>query len=139
MGLFHDVGKVFLFHLISKAIEENKAFLGVFTKEIIIKILSTMHNKLGESMIRKWNYPEEFCDIVRSHNATLEIAKKSKTILTTFFSNLLTRKAGFSLLPYEGSENDLAQAAGLLNLTGQLEVIETELKEEVGKIREIFT
>ena len=137
-GLFHDVGKVFLFHLISKAIEGNKSLFNIFTNDIINKLLTVMHHKLGETLIRNWNYSAEFTEIVKNHNDPLDLIKNSKPLLTTFFSNLLTRKIGFSLIPYEGSENDLLQAAALLNLNDPLEQIEAELKENMEKIGEIF-
>lgn len=140
LGLTHDVGKVFLFNLISKALEESRKYVYVFTEEVNNKLIKSMHNQLGENMMIKWNYSKEFIEVAKDHNSKLEKISKLKHVLITYFSNLLTRKIEYSLYPYdEESVANLSEAASLLQLeNNQIDEIEISLKDIVSKIKENF-
>ena len=87
------------------------------------------------SPIEKWNYPAAFRDVVRLHNDPSNIAIRPEGVIVTYFSNLLSRKVGFSLHAYEGDPLSDESLASALNMdTGILDELEESLRETTDKI-----
>lgn len=68
-------------------------------------------------LAEKWEYPPAFREAVRLHNDAINIERRSEPVAVTYFSNLLTRKIGFSLVPYDGDPLSSKTLADALNRT----------------------
>jgi HD-like signal output (HDOD) protein len=139
LGLTHDLGKVFLVQLIAKALEQDPAREQVFSDHIISALLKLMHNQVGALIITKWNYPAIFIEIAHHHNDSVEQACASLPLAATYYSNLLTRKLGYSLDSFDSQQDNLEKAASYLKLTpDQSQEFETVLGDTIHKIKGSF-
>jgi HD-like signal output (HDOD) protein/CheY-like chemotaxis protein len=142
MGLLHDIGKLAILHLIQIGYER-----GIWTKRtisdaLIADLFLREHNSIGRRLMEKWEYDKSFQDMVFLHNDDVsKIRCYSEPVVVTYYSNLLTRKMGLSLLPCpEGPDplgaHDFAQA---LNMTPETrDKIEKSLRDTLSKIQESY-
>ncbi len=118
MGLLHDIGKLLIIHL---ACEGEKKGLWksphAVSEGVIRRVFAMRHNDLGARLLEKWNYPGSFQTVVRLHNDRYEIEQRHESVVVTYISNLLTRKLGFSLLPYDNDEELRHAMLDALNMT----------------------
>ncbi|HNY26199.1 MAG TPA: response regulator [Candidatus Sumerlaeota bacterium] len=118
MGLLHDIGKLLIIHL---ACEGEKKGLwkspNSVSEGVIRRVFAMRHNDLGARLLEKWNYPASFQTVVRLHNDRYEIEQRHESVVVTYISNLLTRKLGFSLLPYDNEEELRHAMLDALNMT----------------------
>jgi HD-like signal output (HDOD) protein/CheY-like chemotaxis protein len=142
MGLLHDIGKLAILHLIQIGYER-----GIWTKRtisdaLIADLFLREHNSIGRRLMEKWEYDKSFQDMVFLHNDDVsKIRCYSEPVVVTYYSNLLTRKMGLSLLPCpEGPDplgaHDFAQA---MNMTPETrDKIEKSLRDTLSKIQESY-
>jgi HD-like signal output (HDOD) protein len=118
MGLLHDIGKLLIIHL---ACEGEKKGLwkspNAVSEGVIRRVFTMRHNDLGARLLEKWNYPANFQTVVRLHNDRYDIEQRHESVVVTYISNLLTRKLGFSLLPYDNDEELRHAMLDALNMT----------------------
>jgi HD-like signal output (HDOD) protein/DNA-binding NarL/FixJ family response regulator len=118
MGLLHDIGKLLIIHL---ACEGEKKGLwkspNAVSEGVIRRVFTMRHNDLGARLLEKWNYPGSFQTVVRLHNDRYEIEQRHESVVVTYISNLLTRKLGFSLLPFDNEEELRHAMLDALNMT----------------------
>ena len=136
MGLLHDIGKLLIIHLLQVGIEKGEWRESDITEDTVNQIMTIRHNDLGARLLEKWQYPGSFREVVRLHDDTTNIHFRSEAVLVTYFSNLLTRKVNFSLLPYEGDPLSDRTLANALNMPPKRrEEFERTIKEITSKIQ----
>jgi putative nucleotidyltransferase with HDIG domain len=136
MGLLHDIGKLLIFHLTEMGIKEGRWGPQGLPQDVLHKLLAMRHNDLGARLLEKWDYPMVFRDIVRLHDDETNIERRSEPVIVTYFSNLLTRKVGFSLLPYEGDPLSNKALADALNMSGETrDAFEVSIRVMTDKIK----
>ncbi len=135
MGLLHDIGKLLIIHLIQVGIEHSMWREADATEDTISQVMMIRHNDMGARILEKWQYPADFRDVVRLHDDHANIQVRSEAVLVTYFSNMLTRKVGFSLIPYQGDPISDHELANALNMTPQRrKQFEKTIKEITSKI-----
>lgn len=143
MGLLHDIGKLVILHLIQEGYDKKIWTKKNITDDLIDELFEKRHNVMGARLLMKWDYDKSFLDVVFFHNDDdQKVRFYDEPIVVTFFSNLLTRKMGFSLLPYPENEDPLSghEIAQALNMSPDVrERIETRLHETVQKIKQSFS
>ncbi len=118
MGLLHDIGKLLIVHLACEG-EKKKLWKSpnAVSEGVIRRVFAMRHNDLGARLLEKWNYPGSFQTVVRLHNDRYDIEQRHESVVVTYISNLLTRKLGFSLLPYDNDEELRHAMLDALNMT----------------------
>jgi HD-like signal output (HDOD) protein len=66
-GLLHDIGQLLILKVMEKVIQEEKSTLKI-SKELTIEIMRSMHCESGYDLLRRWNLPDIYCQIVRNHH-----------------------------------------------------------------------
>ncbi len=66
-SLMHDIGKLFLITLIEK-IKESKDVPFVPSTAIIHEIINSQHAIQGYNLLKKWNIPDRYCQVVKEHH-----------------------------------------------------------------------
>jgi HD-like signal output (HDOD) protein len=141
MGLLHDIGKLVIIHLLQQGYERKIWTKNTITDELLEELLQRRHNILGARILIQWEYDRAFQEVVFHHNdADSKVCRYGEAVVVTYYSNLLTRKMGFSLREYPPADplngHDLAQA---LNMSPDVrDRVEASLSETVQKIRESF-
>jgi putative nucleotidyltransferase with HDIG domain len=78
-GIVHDIGEVFLSNYLKNDFEKIIDLIKGTSHSFIdaeILLLGTSHCEIGLCMANKWNFPQEYCDVIAHHhapqNATLD-------------------------------------------------------------------
>lgn len=78
-GIVHDIGEVFLSNYLKNDFEKIIALIKGTSHCFIdaeTLLLGTSHCEIGFCMANKWNFPQEYCDVIAHHhaphNATLD-------------------------------------------------------------------
>ncbi|MCF6248710.1 MAG: HDOD domain-containing protein [Desulfobacula sp.] len=66
-SLMHDIGKLFLITLIEK-VKESKEFPFVPSTSIIHEIIDSQHAIQGYNLLKKWNIPDRYCQVIKEHH-----------------------------------------------------------------------
>lgn len=142
MGLLHDIGKLLILHLIQQGYDRKLWTKKTITDELLEEVLKRRHNAMGARLLLKWEYDQSFQDVVYLHNdPDGQVCQYEEPVVVTYYSNLLTRKMGFSLLPYPSEidplgRHDIAQA---LNMSPDVRnKVEAHLQETIKKIQESY-
>jgi HD-like signal output (HDOD) protein len=92
-ALFHDVGKMWALMIIVELTEK-----GVIKKVdnigTIIKILASLHAKLGTSLLKSWNFSEDIYDVVLHHHNIVD--PNNKVIKVVLASDQFAKMCGFT-------------------------------------------
>jgi HD-like signal output (HDOD) protein len=94
-GLLHDIGKLFLLKVLDEL--DKTGQLGVHLTEALVReVLDGLHTEQGHTLMRQWNLPEEYCEVVRDHH--LEECDPQKILLLLVrLTNLACRKTGIGM------------------------------------------
>ncbi|HNY26110.1 MAG TPA: HDOD domain-containing protein [Candidatus Sumerlaeota bacterium] len=137
MGLLHDIGKLLILYLVHLGEKSGRWKEGEVSEDILMPFFAMRHHDLGMRLLQNWDYPDSFLKVVRLHNDDRNIHSHDESVVVTFFSNLLTRKLGFSLVPYVGdplTNNGLVTALNLSRRT--INDIELAVLETIENIRQ---
>lgn len=139
MGLLHDVGRLLILHLSEKAVRARKIAPEDLREDVLLTLMKNLHNEFGARLIHTWGYPKAFEEVVALHDDTEGIRKHAEPVIVTYFSNILARKIGYSLVPYDPEKDDEARLAEVLNIApGTSLLLEDHLKELVERIRKSY-
>ncbi|HPS02848.1 MAG TPA: HDOD domain-containing protein, partial [Candidatus Sumerlaeota bacterium] len=136
LGLLHDIGKLLILHLLEIGRKDgrwNESDLDEFN---VSQIMLMRHHDLGARLLEKWIYPPRLHEVVRLHNDTDGLSHHNEGVVVTYFANLLTRKFGYSLIPFEEKDFSLYAIASALNFTpATCEEIEREVCDLIARIK----
>jgi putative nucleotidyltransferase with HDIG domain len=136
MGLLHDIGKLLVMHLIETGRRRGAWGDRVATEAVVRKLMAMRHHDLGARLLEKWHYPVAFQDVVRLHDDDANIHTRAEHVIVTYYSNVLTRKLGFSLVPYEGNPLSNRQLAEALNMDPEIrDDLEDSMKTITDRIQ----
>ena len=139
MGLLHDIGKLLIIQMLQQAVEDKIWSRDNVSEEMLLQVMQTLHNPLGLRLMQKWGYPEAFHNVISQHNNDDKVQEFGEPVVVTYFSNLLTRKMGFSLLENDEALLNRHEIAQALNMDSSTrEKIEKELEATVSKIGDSF-
>jgi len=96
-GLLHDCGKVLVLTAMDRL--EQDGIASAAPRELLIELMSALHEELGQRVLLSWNLSEELAAVARSHHEFSEDA--DMLLLCVQAANLITRKLGFHLEPDE--------------------------------------
>ncbi len=139
MGLLHDIGRLLVLFLLDNAFRHGDVAPEEVDENTILGIMTACHHEYGERLIEKWEYSKIFRDVVTLHNDDKHINEHEEPVIITYFSNIITRKLGFSLVPYDDRLNINEAVLDVLNLTvGKQLQLEEQIRKVVVKVRDSF-
>lgn len=65
-GMLHDIGKLLLLRVVDDLKEQNKTFQP--SEALVLELLASLHNRHGHALMKQWNIPELYCDVVARHH-----------------------------------------------------------------------
>ena len=138
-GLLHDIGKFLITSLIQQGFDLGLWNPRIVTPRLALALIQKRHNELGARLLRKWQYPDDFVEVVAHHNDDANIHRYHESVVVTYYSNALTRKLGYSLVQHDPailSNHDLAQALNLNDTIG--EKIEQAAQAMIDRIKKSY-
>jgi HD-like signal output (HDOD) protein/DNA-binding NarL/FixJ family response regulator len=139
MGLLHDIGRLLVLFLLDNCFRQGDVNPEEVDEGTILGIMTACHHEYGERLIEKWEYSKVFRDVVTLHNDDKHINEHDEPVIITYFANIITRKLGFSLVPYDERLNINEAVLDVLNLTmGKQLQLEEQVRNVVIKVRDSF-
>lgn len=130
-GLLHDVGKLFLLEIIDEMLQDKPPTTEAMTS--IGEVLDCLHVPLGNLLMRQWQMPDLYCQVVSQHEE--DQWDEQNTILAMVrLTNLTCKRIGIGLHHNPKVVPFATREAELLGLT---EVVVCELEmyiEDVLKV-----
>ena len=134
MGLTHDIGKVVLLRAFSEVQQETN-----LRTEDILAAIQEAHQSIGNVLIRRWGFGDEFTRVVSLHEGANFTEQTNKEILIVHLSNILTRKIGFSFFDWDGNDPaDILSAKLLGASTESIDKVENKVKEVLRDVAHLF-
>lgn len=96
-GLLHDIGKLFLLKVLDELNKSGE--LGVsISPALVSEVLNSMHVEQGYTLMKKWNMPDMYCEVVRDHH--IEDWKQGNALLALVrIVNQACNKMGIGMRP----------------------------------------
>lgn len=66
-GLMHDIGKLALLKVLDD-IHRSKESSAHFSEQLIYEVMDAMHQEVGYQLMKRWNFPDFYCDIAKGHH-----------------------------------------------------------------------
>ncbi|MBT0666064.1 HDOD domain-containing protein [Geobacter pelophilus] len=66
-GLLHDIGKLFLLKVLDELCKSGELGISV-SPALVSEVLNSMHEEQGYILMKKWNMPDIYCDVVQDHH-----------------------------------------------------------------------
>lgn len=76
-GIVHDIGEVFFSHFFREDFQTIVESISGTTRSFVEAeeaVLGTTHCEVGFCLAKKWNFPNEYCDVILNHHTPLEAA-----------------------------------------------------------------
>ncbi len=91
-GLMHDIGELYLLKVLEKLAQDREHPLQL-TDALVGEILEAMHEEIGYRLMVKWELPEIYAQVTRSHHA-YEFDENNALLLITRLLDTLCHKLG---------------------------------------------
>lgn len=139
MGLLHDIGKLLIIHISELHLRAGKWKTEYLNESIIKGLMDAYHHDFGKKLMQKWEYSDAFKAVVSHHNDDENIQQQPEGVVVTYFSNLIARKLGYSLVPYDVDLLSNKVLAETLNMSaGTQLILEKKLADQVGNIKNSY-
>jgi HD-like signal output (HDOD) protein len=66
-GLLHDIGKLLLLRVLDELIQTKRLRFPP-SAELVVKLLTGLHTEHGYALMKTWNIPDTYAEIVRDHH-----------------------------------------------------------------------
>jgi putative nucleotidyltransferase with HDIG domain len=138
MGLFHDIGKLFLLQVFGEL--EIKGQLGEEVSRIeMFNDFDTHHGKFGAALLKKWKFPALYSQIAMYHNNLEGFDHRPQGLLVVHFANILVKSMGYKI--GRQSEIDLvkSESARILKIdNAMIADIKSQVKENMEEVGSFF-
>jgi|SRR5579859_2446122 len=93
MGLFHDIGKLFLIQAVAQ-LEDGGAFKVAYPIDLLPSFLETKHGVFGATLLEIWKLPVSYGEVAQFHAAPEKAPAGSLGPRIVHLADLLAAKAG---------------------------------------------
>lgn len=90
MGVIHDIGKLFLMKTITEISPDES-----FDNSDLQDALDEVHTFFGAMLITKWNFPENFTQVVKNHHWEKFPENTAQEILIVHTADTLVTEIGY--------------------------------------------
>jgi HD-like signal output (HDOD) protein len=91
-GLMHDIGKLALLKVLDDIIRNHET-TAYISDQLIIEVMSTLHEEVGYNLMKAWNLPDFYCDIASGHHKQ-EFDHNNILLVLVRLSNVACKKLG---------------------------------------------
>ncbi len=91
-GLMHDIGKLALLKVLDDILE-HKETEAPFSEQLIAEIMAAMHEGVGYTLMKGWNFPDFYCDIANGHHKP-EFDQSNMLLVAVRLADLACNKLG---------------------------------------------
>jgi len=121
-GMLHDIGRMLVLRVLDDLMQQHRDF--EVSDGLVREIMDEMHVACGEELMRVWNMPELYVDVVRRHHA--EGLRDDDVLLATVrLVDLASNKLGMGVQPPNDSNLAATSEAHLLQVS---EIVAAELE-----------
>lgn len=126
-SLLHDIGKLFLITVIEN-IKKSENVLFIPSQAVVNEIINHQHAKQGYNLLKKWNLPDQYCQVAKEHHD-----KKFDTgnipLIILRLVNKTCNKLVNSTKKDDSVENSVASEASFFGFS-EIKLVELELQIE---------
>lgn len=131
-ALMHDIGKLFLITVIEK-IKKSKEVDFIPSRAVINEIIKGQHTEQGYNLLKKWNIPDKYCQVVKEHHDE----KFDPTNVPLIILRLVDKtcnKVGVSIEKESDAANSVTAEASFFGFS-EIKLAELELQIEDSQKR----
>jgi HD-like signal output (HDOD) protein len=115
MGLFHDIGKLFLIHAVAQ-LEDGGAFEESYPIDSLPQFLEINHGVFGAELLKIWKLPARYGEVAQFHAMPDKASADSLGSRIVYLADLLAEKAGIGDDYGSPDENKIPAAAYAINI-----------------------
>lgn len=138
MGLLHDIGKLFLLQVVGE-IEKKWQASEVPSREELDEWLAEHHCRAGATLLKKWNFSDEFTEVVQRHHNPGN-GDVPPELLIVHIANEIVKDMGYAYTDTTGKinlpDNEIIQKLGLTG--GMIEQIQDQVNSHMEQIEGSF-
>lgn len=149
-GIVHDIGEVFLSYYMKETLQEildliaSEPLRWIASEE---RLIGTTHCHIGLCIANKWNFPQEYCEVIEHHHAPREAPLEPLLAAIINLADLFCSVRGLDYGGREWISFNLAEEEGWRiiedftpnRLNFDAEKFCVELDDRVPEIREMVT
>ena len=117
-GLLHDVGKLFIITVIEK-LKKSQQIKQMPSGPVIDEVIAKLHCKHGYVLMKNWNLPEQYCQIVRDHHDD-DFDNENYLLAAVRLANHTCNKVGLGLRRDDSIVLSATREADLLGISDVL-------------------
>ncbi len=125
VGLFHDVGKLFVLTVIEQLRNTKNIKM---PHSLILEAIDTLHARQGYALMQKWEMPEQYSLIVRDHHMA-DFDRKDHLLVMVRLANIVCHKLGISPTQDQHVNLEATIEANILELS-EINLAELEIMLE---------
>ena len=114
-GLLHDVGKLFIITVIER-LKKSRQIEQMPSGAVIDEVIDKLHCKHGYVLMKNWNLPEQYCQIVRDHHAN-DFDSENYLLAVVRLANQTCNKVGLGLRRDESIVLSATREADMLGIS----------------------
>ncbi len=95
MGLFHDIGKLLLIHILSD-LESKGTYEEEVTENEWVNLVSTHHGQFGAALMKMWKFPAEFSHSARYNEHPETAPELTKELWVVCLADLISKSLGYT-------------------------------------------
>lgn len=126
-SLMHDIGKLFLITLLEK-IKASKEVSFIPSTSVINEIIDTQHAIQGYNLLKKWNIPEQYCQVIKEHHDE-KFDSSNVPLIILRLVNKICHKVGVSVEKKKGNLDSFAAEASFFGFS-EIKLAQLELQIE---------
>jgi len=134
-GLLHDVGKLFMLTMLDRIISTYDEPAPLSEDYMLELVNGSLHPSYGFELLKKWNLPENYCDITRNHHS--EVLDKNDIFLMAV--QLGNKACNHLDIGLRGKPTTSPAATEQFHLLGLSEIDMTELEQKLEASKTLAT
>ncbi len=131
-ALLHDIGKLFLITVVEK-IKTTKDVPFIPSKSVVNEIIKSQHTVQGYNLLRKWNIPEKYCQVVKEHHDE-KFDMGNVPLIILRLVNKTSRKVGVSMEKDTGNISVATEASFLGFSEIKLAQLELQIEDSLKRV-----
>ncbi len=132
-SLMHDIGKLFLITLIEK-VKASKEIAFMPSKSVIHEIIDTQHAIQGYNLLKRWNIPDRYCQVVKEHHDE-KLDSSNVALVILRLVNKSCHKVGVSVEKENPLDLSIAAEASFFGFSEiKLAQLELQIEDSIKRI-----
>lgn len=132
-SLMHDIGKLFLITVVEK-IKVSKEAPFIPSKSVINEIIKGQHAEQGYNLLKKWNIPDQYCQVAKDHHDE-KFDPKNIPLIILRLVNKSSNKVGVSIDKTDPAETSVTAEANFFGFSDiKLAQLELQIEDSLKRV-----